>query len=67
MRSQVVMDARRYDRNADKLAQIYWHVNKMNTNGHIPAQVKQQTLLAYLEMCLTLNDELGKMAERGLI
>jgi len=60
------MDGRRFDRNADRLAQVLWHVNKMKTD-YIPAQVKLQVLIANLEFALQLNDELGSMAEKGLI
>ena len=61
------MDARRYDRNADKLAQILWHVNKINTKGNALAELKKGILLHVLEDALELNDALGQMAEKGLL
>ena len=61
------MDARRFDRNADKLAQILWHVNKLDTNGNALAELKKGILLHVIEDALNLNDELGQMAEKGLI
>ena len=64
---RTVMDARRYDRNADRLAQVLWHVNKLDTKGNALAEMKKGILLHVLEDALELNDDLGKMAEKGLI
>ena len=61
------MDARRYDRNADLLSQIYWHLNKLNTKQNERAEEVKAELLELLQKALEWNDELGKMAERGLI
>jgi hypothetical protein len=61
------MDARRYDKNADKLSQVLWHVNKINTKGNALAEMKKGILLHVLEDALQLNDDLGQMAEKGLI
>lgn len=61
------MDARRYDRNADLLSQIYWHLNKLNTKQNDRAEEIKTRLLELLQECLEWNDELGKMAEKGLI
>ena len=61
------MDARRYDRNADKLSQILWHVNRLNTNNNALAAMKKDILLSVLDDALQLNDDLGQMAEKGLI
>ena len=61
------MDARRFDRNADKLAQVLWNVNKIDTKGNALAEMKKGILLHVLEDALELNDDLGNMAEKGLI
>ncbi len=61
------MDTRRYDRNADLLSQIYWHLNKLNTKQNERAEEVKAELLELLQKALEWNDELGKMAERGLI
>ena len=61
------MDARRYDRNADLLAQILWHVNKIDTKGNALADMKKGILMSVLDDALELNDDLGKMAEKGLL
>ena len=61
------MDARRYDQNADKLSQILWHVNRLNTNNNALAAIKKDILLSVLDDALQLNDDLGQMAEKGLI
>lgn len=61
------MDARRYDRNADLLSQIYWHLNKLNTKQNERAEQAKERLLELLQEALQWNDELGKMAEKGLI
>lgn len=61
------MDARRYDRNADLLSQIYWHLNRLNTKQNERAEEVKAELLELLQKALEWNDELGKMAERGLI
>ena len=61
------MDARRYDRNADLLSQIYWHTNRLNTKQNERAAEVKTRLLELLQEALEWNDELGKMAEMGLI
>lgn len=61
------MDARRFDRNADLLSQIYWHTNKLNTKQNERAEEVKKRYLALIEEALKWNDELGKMAEKGLI
>ena len=61
------MDARRYDRNADLLAQIYWHMNKKTHTTHERAEIMRQNMLVMLQACLDINDELGKLTEKGLI
>jgi hypothetical protein len=63
----IVMDARRFDRNADQLSQIFWHLNRLYINPANPARALKDELVISLEECLRLNDELGKMAELGLI
>ena len=62
------MDARRYDRNADLLAQIYWHTNRLpdTIKGGFSNDQKQR-LLSLIDEALKVNDALGQMAEKGLI
>jgi len=61
------MDAQRYDRNADQLSQIYWHLNRKNSPTVPRAEEIKATMMAMVEKLLILNDELGQMAEKGLI
>ena len=61
------MDARRFDRNADQLAQIYHHMNKTSICLDGQPGLMTQELLIILQRALYLNNELGKMAEKGLI
>lgn len=61
------MDARRYDKNADQLAQILWNLRHLETrHDAIASQIKLE-MLHLIDQALVLNDKLGKMAERGLI
>ena len=61
------MDARRFDRNADQLSQIYFHVNNIpTTTSNSATQIKIQ-MLEKIEILLELNDRLGQMAQKGLI
>ena len=61
------MDARRYDRNADQLAQIFWHLGRLNTKNNEEAAELALNLRHHIEQALIFNDYLGKMAEKGLI
>lgn len=61
------MDARRYDRNADQLSQIFWHLGRLNTKNNEEAAKLAMNFRHIIEQALILNDELGKMAEKGLI
>lgn len=61
------MDARRYDRNADLLSQIFWQFNRIKYYNNERAEEIRARYLELLEECLRWNDELGKMAEKGLI
>ena len=61
------MDSRRFDRNADQLCQIHFFVNhKVPDRAGQPSLMRQE-LLIILQRAIYLNDELGKMAEKGLI
>tara|TARA_Y100001937_G_C6964794_1_gene260552 strand:+ start:171 stop:356 length:186 start_codon:yes stop_codon:yes gene_type:complete len=61
------MDARRYDRNADLIAQILFHTDKLHVKPDtIEADLKLE-MVAALHRALMCNDNLGKMAEKGLI
>jgi len=62
------MDGRRADRNADILAQIYFHLtefSKKNTNDQ--AEEYAHIMRQHIELALKYNDRLGRMAEKGLI
>jgi hypothetical protein len=61
------MDSRRYDRNADLLAQIYWHYARLQKQHTQYGQTQIEQMLVLLQQCLEMNDELGQMAEKGLI
>lgn len=61
------MDARRYDRNADLIAQILFHTNKMYTKTDSIEEHLKLELIGSLHRALMANDNLGKLAEKGLI
>ena len=61
------MDARRYDRNADQLAQIFWHLGRMNWKHDDEATALRLEMRHLIEQALVINDKLGKMAEKGLL
>lgn len=62
------MDTRRYDQNADQLSQIFWHYTKKQREYHTVLQAYRiERMLELLEEALRINDELGKMTEKGLI
>ena len=61
------MDARRYDKNADQLAQILWHYTKLQKQLPHYAQVETQYMLELLHKCMVVNDQIGKMREKGLL
>lgn len=61
------MDARRYDRNADQLSQIFWHLGRLNTTNNEKATILKIEMRYLIEQALKINDELGQMAEKGLI
>jgi hypothetical protein len=64
------MSARRYDKNADQLAQIYSFFKDLGVKGTYLEDIAmpmREELLEILERALTLNDFMGKLAEKGLI
>lgn len=62
------MDARRFDRNADQLAQIYWHLNRIKTYGWDPLDIELlENYKSMIESCLQVNDMMGEKAGQGLI
>jgi hypothetical protein len=64
------MSARRYDKNADQLAQIYSFFKDLGLKGTYFEELAMMTrheLLEVLERALLLNDRMGKLAEKGLI
>ena len=67
MRIGVVMDSRRYDRNADQLAQIFWHLQRKQVTSHNEANELFATYRELIHEALLINDMLGQMAKKGLI
>lgn len=61
------MDARRYDRNADQLSQIYFHMQRASVYWKGQPDLMATELQIIIQRALFLNNELGKMAEKGLI
>lgn len=67
MRRGSVMDTRRYDRNADQLSQIYWHYARLQRHYRVQPCPRIDEMMKLIEQALVINDELGQMAEKGLI
>ena len=61
------MDPRRYDRNADLIAQILFKMNKLYTKPDSIEEHLKLELVAALHRALAANDKLGKLTEKGLI
>jgi len=61
------MGVSRYDKNADQLCQIINHLRQNKHFNHQIAEMWRQNMLTMLEACLEVNDELGKLDEKGLI
>lgn len=61
------MGVSRYDKNADQLCQIINHLRSNKHYSHDRAEMWRVNALVMLEAVLELNDELGKMDEKGLI
>jgi len=61
------MDARRFDRNADLIAQILFHTDKMYVKPDSIEEHLKLELVGALHRALMANDNLGKLAEKGLI
>lgn len=61
------MDSRRFDRNADQLSQIFFHFSNWNLFVDGQPALMRQELLIILQRAIYLNDEMGKMVEKGLI
>ena len=65
------MDARRYDRNADQLAQILWHYTGLKknlpTDHNEDAHRRIDRMLDLISEALRLNDNMGQMEQKGLI
>lgn len=64
------MDARRYDRNADQLSQIFWHFTRKQRQESFETlsfeSRKTNRMLELLEEALRINDELGILSEKRL-
>mgnify|MGYP005622106339 CR=1 FL=1 len=67
MRRESVMDARRYDKNADQLSQVFWHFTKLQKQFPQHGRPQIEQMLVSLQQCMQMNDELGLMHEKGLI
>jgi len=61
------MDARRYDKNADQLSQIFWHFTRKQREYRTQPAPRIDRMLELLEEALRINDELGILSEKGLI
>tara|TARA_Y100001963_G_C6704260_1_gene411103 strand:+ start:928 stop:1113 length:186 start_codon:yes stop_codon:yes gene_type:complete len=61
------MDARRFDRNADQLAQIIAHITQVPQYVNHQILMDRHHLLLLLDQAIKLNDKLGKACEKGLI
>lgn len=61
------MQARRYDKNADQLAQILWNLNHLKTNTGDIQHYYVEEMKQLIAEALVINDRLGKMHEKGLI
>lgn len=62
------MDSRRFDRNADQIAQILGHYRKIRTLIHDREHdLMLQSAIVMLDSLLEINDKLGESAEKGLI
>ncbi len=61
------MDSRRYDRNADQLCQVHFQFMHKLDNLHGQPALMRDEMLVILQRAIYLNNELGKMAEKGLI
>jgi len=57
------MDARRFDRNADQLAQIFWHLGRLDTRMIPEASVLRNELRFLIEQSLRINDQLAEMVQ----
>ena len=61
------MGVSRYDKNADQLCQIINHLRTCKHYSDDRAEMWRVNALVMLEAVLELNDELGKLDEKGLI
>lgn len=61
------MDARKHDRFADLLSQIFWHINREYINLNDDPNNLRREMLEVIEKALEINDKLGCMAEKGMI
>jgi len=65
------MDARRYDRNADQLSQIFWHYTRLQRQtSHLnmgTGNPMVNRMLELLQEALQVNDDIAGLTEKGLI
>lgn len=61
------METRRYDKNADQLAQILWQLQRLRTFHQDDATELKIEMKFLISQALVINDKLGKLHEQGLI
>lgn len=61
------MGVSRYDKNADQLCQIINHLRSKQHFSNEQAEAYRQNMVTMLLLCLDLNNDLGKLDEKGLI
>ena len=63
----MTVSGRRYDKNADQLCQIRAHLSQKSHHHNDVAENIRKNMITMIDAMLIANDELGKMAEKGLI
>ena len=64
----MVMDSRRFDRNADQLSQILKHFRQIQGKVHFGGrEIMIENAIVMIEAILDINDDLGDLAGKGLI
>jgi len=61
------MGVSRYDKNADQLCQIVNHLRSLKHYNNKLAEAYRENMITMLLLCLDLNNDLGKLDEKGLI
>ena len=64
----MVMDSRRFDRNADQLSQILKHFRQIQGKVQFGGrEIMIENAIVMIEAILDINDDLGDLAGKGLI